>query len=73
MHFVSHPPNFDLLPLLLPSPPLPDALKAKQHAHARTHTAEECRNDYAAELQKYNKEQNFFYYTEIPQIFNVRN
>uniref|UniRef100_A0A8D0CPU5 Thyroid hormone receptor interactor 10 n=1 Tax=Sander lucioperca TaxID=283035 RepID=A0A8D0CPU5_SANLU len=47
-----------------------DAEKAKQHAHARTHTAEECRNDYAAQLQKYNKEQNFFYYTEIPQIFN---
>uniref|UniRef100_A0A8D2ZDU3 Thyroid hormone receptor interactor 10 n=1 Tax=Scophthalmus maximus TaxID=52904 RepID=A0A8D2ZDU3_SCOMX len=44
--------------------------KAKQHAHARTHTAEECRNDYAAQLQKYNKEQNFFYYSEIPQIFN---
>ncbi|AWP05310.1 putative cdc42-interacting protein 4 [Scophthalmus maximus] len=43
---------------------------AKQHAHARTHTAEECRNDYAAQLQKYNKEQNFFYYSEIPQIFN---
>uniref|UniRef100_A0A671TZK2 Thyroid hormone receptor interactor 10 n=1 Tax=Sparus aurata TaxID=8175 RepID=A0A671TZK2_SPAAU len=47
-----------------------DVEKAKQHAHARTHTAEECRNDYAAQLQKYNKEQNFFYYTEIPQIFN---
>uniref|UniRef100_A0A3B5AR74 Thyroid hormone receptor interactor 10 n=1 Tax=Stegastes partitus TaxID=144197 RepID=A0A3B5AR74_9TELE len=28
------------------------------------------RNDYAAQLQKYNKEQNFFYYSEIPQIFN---
>ncbi|XP_042340530.1 thyroid hormone receptor interactor 10b isoform X1 [Plectropomus leopardus] len=47
-----------------------DVEKAKQHAHARTHTAEECRSDYAAQLQKYNKEQNFFYYTEIPQIFN---
>uniref|UniRef100_A0AAQ5YH79 Thyroid hormone receptor interactor 10b n=1 Tax=Amphiprion ocellaris TaxID=80972 RepID=A0AAQ5YH79_AMPOC len=47
-----------------------DVEKAKQHAHARTHTAEECRNDYAAQLQKYNKEQNFFYYSEIPQIFN---
>ncbi|KAF7663444.1 hypothetical protein LDENG_00209740 [Lucifuga dentata] len=47
-----------------------DVEKAKQHAHARTHTAEECRNDYAAQLQKYNKEQNFLYYTEIPQIFN---
>lgn len=48
----------------------PDVDKARQHAHARTHTAEECRNDYASQLQKYNKEQNFFYYSEIPQIFN---
>ncbi|XP_041839441.1 thyroid hormone receptor interactor 10b isoform X2 [Melanotaenia boesemani] len=53
-----------------PNPSKPDVDKAKQHAHARTHTAEECRNDYAAELQKYNKEQNNFYYSEIPQIFN---
>ncbi|KAK2918710.1 cdc42-interacting protein 4 homolog [Channa argus] len=44
--------------------------KAKQHAHARTHIAEECRSDYAAQLQKYNKEQNLFYYSEIPQIYN---
>lgn len=48
------------------------ALKVKHHAHNRMHTAEESRNDYAAQLQKYNKEQNFFYYTETPQIFNVR-
>lgn len=47
-----------------------DVEKAKHHALSRTHTAEECRSDYAAQLQKYNKEQNFFYYTEIPQIFN---
>ncbi|XP_077426264.1 thyroid hormone receptor interactor 10b isoform X2 [Vanacampus margaritifer] len=47
-----------------------DVDKAKQHAHMRTHTAEECRSDYAAQLQKYNKEQNHFYYAEIPQIFN---
>lgn len=65
-------------PFLSPSAFLPSLLpsfvtvKARQHAHARTHTAEECRNDYAALLQKYNKEQNFFYYSEIPQIFNVR-
>lgn len=66
-----------LFPTALISPPpraspvLPVALKAKHHAHARMHTAEESRNDYAAQLQKYNKEQNYFYYTEIPQIFNV--
>ncbi|MEQ2263264.1 Cdc42-interacting protein 4, partial [Xenotaenia resolanae] len=47
-----------------------DVDKAKNHALARMRTAEECRNSYAAELQKYNKEQNYFYYTEIPQIFN---
>ncbi|XP_035261234.1 cdc42-interacting protein 4 homolog isoform X3 [Anguilla anguilla] len=47
-----------------------DVEKARMQAHARTHTAEECRNDYAAELQKYNKEQNQFYFTDIPQIFS---
>eukprot|EP00063_Salmo_salar_P067443 XP_014042278.1 PREDICTED: cdc42-interacting protein 4 homolog isoform X2 [Salmo salar] len=47
-----------------------DVEKVKQQAHVKTHTAEECRNDYAAQLQKYNKEQNTFYYTEIPQLFN---
>ncbi|KAL6110991.1 trip10 [Pungitius sinensis] len=47
-----------------------DVEKAKQHAHHRTHAAEEFRNDYAAQLQKYNKEQNAYYYSEIPQIFN---
>ncbi|KAM9792078.1 LOW QUALITY PROTEIN: cdc42-interacting protein 4 homolog [Neosynchiropus ocellatus] len=47
-----------------------DVDKAKQHSSARTHAAEECKSDYAAQLQKYNKEQRFFYYTEIPQIFN---
>ena len=45
--------------------------QAKQHAHMRTHMADECKNDYAAQLQKYNKEQNQFYYSEIPSIFNV--
>uniref|UniRef100_A0A6Q2XLT4 Thyroid hormone receptor interactor 10 n=1 Tax=Esox lucius TaxID=8010 RepID=A0A6Q2XLT4_ESOLU len=44
--------------------------KMKTLAHGRTHTAEESRNDYAAQLQKYNKEQNAFYYSEIPQLFN---
>lgn len=38
----------------------------------RTHIAEECKNDYAAQLQKYNKEQNQFYFTDMPLIFNVR-
>lgn len=77
LHFVLHHFSLFLHSFMFPSLSLlwfhlSFALKAKQHAHARTHTAEECRNDYAAQLQKYNKEQNFFYYTEIPQIFNVR-
>lgn len=37
----------------------------------RTHVAEECKNDYAAQLQKFNKEQNQFYFGDMPQIFNV--
>ncbi|KAJ8264174.1 hypothetical protein GJAV_G00146040 [Gymnothorax javanicus] len=47
-----------------------DVDKARHHAHLRTHTAEECRNDYAAQLQKYNKEQNQFYFTDIPQMYS---
>lgn len=37
----------------------------------RAHVAEECKNDYAAQLQKFNKEQNQFYFDDMPQIFNV--
>lgn len=37
----------------------------------RAHLAEECKNDYAAQLQKYNKEQNQFYFNDMPIIFNV--
>lgn len=37
----------------------------------RAHVAEECKNDYAAQLQKFNKEQNQFYYGDMPLIFNV--
>uniref|UniRef100_A0A8C1HES7 Thyroid hormone receptor interactor 10a n=1 Tax=Cyprinus carpio carpio TaxID=630221 RepID=A0A8C1HES7_CYPCA len=47
-----------------------DVEKAKQQAHMRTHIAEECKNDYASQLQKYNKEQNQFYFTDMPLIFN---
>lgn len=61
-------PSFCIL-FCIVSPAFP---KAKLHAHNRMHTAEECRNDYAAQLQKYNKEQNAYYYSQIPQIFNVR-
>ncbi|XP_077590667.1 cdc42-interacting protein 4 homolog isoform X3 [Stigmatopora nigra] len=47
-----------------------DVEKAKQQAHMRAHVAEECKNDYAAQLQKFNKEQNQFYFTDMPLIFN---
>ncbi|KAM9843860.1 cdc42-interacting protein 4 homolog isoform 3-T3 [Aulostomus maculatus] len=47
-----------------------DVEKAKQQAHMRAHVADECKNDYAAQLQKYNKEQNQFYFNDMPQIFN---
>lgn len=46
-----------------------DVEKAKQQAHMRTHIAEDCKNDYASQLQKYNKEQNQFYFTDMPLIF----
>ncbi|KAL2101558.1 hypothetical protein ACEWY4_003319 [Coilia grayii] len=47
-----------------------DVEKAKQQAHMRSHVAEECKNNYAAQLQKYNKEQGQFYFTDMPLIFN---
>ncbi|KAG7491292.1 hypothetical protein MATL_G00002070 [Megalops atlanticus] len=47
-----------------------DVEKARMLAHMRAHTAEECKNDYASQLQKYNKEQNQFYFSDIPQIFS---
>uniref|UniRef100_A0A7N6A8W5 Thyroid hormone receptor interactor 10b n=1 Tax=Anabas testudineus TaxID=64144 RepID=A0A7N6A8W5_ANATE len=47
-----------------------DVEKAKQQAHMRAHIAEECKNDYAAQLQKYNKEQSQFYFNDMPLIFN---
>ncbi|XP_061838049.1 cdc42-interacting protein 4 homolog [Nerophis lumbriciformis] len=47
-----------------------DVEKAKQQAHTRAHVAEECKNDYAAQLQRFNKEQNQFYFNDMPLIFN---
>ncbi|KAM6957888.1 cdc42-interacting protein 4 homolog isoform 2-T2 [Aplochiton taeniatus] len=47
-----------------------DVEKAKQQAHMRAHIAEECKNDYASQLQKYNKEQGHFYFSEMPLTFN---
>ncbi|MBN3310170.1 CIP4 protein, partial [Amia calva] len=47
-----------------------DVEKAKLQAHRRMHAAEECKNDYASQLQKYNKDQNQYYFSELPDIFN---
>ncbi|XP_043940657.1 cdc42-interacting protein 4 isoform X2 [Protopterus annectens] len=47
-----------------------DVEKAKQQANLRNHMAEESKNDYASQLQKYNHDQSQFYYTDMPQIFN---
>ncbi|MEQ2205745.1 Cdc42-interacting protein 4, partial [Xenoophorus captivus] len=47
-----------------------DVEKAKQQAHMRARVAEECKNDYASHLQKYNKEQSQFYFNDMPVIFN---
>uniref|UniRef100_A0A3B5QGE6 Thyroid hormone receptor interactor 10a n=1 Tax=Xiphophorus maculatus TaxID=8083 RepID=A0A3B5QGE6_XIPMA len=47
-----------------------DVEKAKQQAHMRARVAEDCKNDYAAQLQKYNKEQSQFYFNDMPLIFN---
>uniref|UniRef100_UPI003FA551E3 thyroid hormone receptor interactor 10b n=1 Tax=Danio rerio TaxID=7955 RepID=UPI003FA551E3 len=46
-----------------------DVDKAKQHANVRIHFADECKNEYASQLQKYNKEQNNYYYADIPFVY----
>lgn len=46
-----------------------DVEKAKQHAHVRIHMADESKNEYASQLQRYNKEQNHLYHSEIPSVF----
>ncbi|XP_044299335.1 cdc42-interacting protein 4 isoform X1 [Varanus komodoensis] len=47
-----------------------DVEKAKQQANLRSHMAEESKNEYASYLQKFNHNQNQFYFLEMPQIFN---
>uniref|UniRef100_A0A1A8PX66 Thyroid hormone receptor interactor 10 n=2 Tax=Nothobranchius rachovii TaxID=451742 RepID=A0A1A8PX66_9TELE len=47
-----------------------DVEKAKLQASMKAHTAEDCKNDYASQLQKYNKEQSQFYFNDMPDIFN---
>ncbi|XP_078387522.1 cdc42-interacting protein 4 homolog isoform X2 [Cetorhinus maximus] len=47
-----------------------DVEKAKQQANLRNHMVEESKNEYASQLQKYNKDQNQFYFAEMPHVFN---
>ncbi|XP_058515763.1 cdc42-interacting protein 4 isoform X1 [Ochotona princeps] len=47
-----------------------DVEKAKQQAHLRSHMAEESKNEYAAQLQRFNREQAHFYFSQMPQVFD---
>ncbi|XP_058237053.1 thyroid hormone receptor interactor 10b isoform X2 [Hemibagrus wyckioides] len=47
-----------------------DVDKARINARQHLDQSDECKNDYASQLQKYNNEQNRVYHTEIPTIFN---
>uniref|UniRef100_A0A8D1HCN8 Thyroid hormone receptor interactor 10 n=1 Tax=Sus scrofa TaxID=9823 RepID=A0A8D1HCN8_PIG len=44
--------------------------QAKQQAHLRSHMAEESKNEYAAQLQRFNRDQAHFYFSQMPQIFD---
>lgn len=46
-------------------------LQARQQAQMRHQMASDSKNEYAAYLEKFNKEQNEHYYTIIPNIFQV--
>ncbi|KAJ1170971.1 hypothetical protein NDU88_002842 [Pleurodeles waltl] len=46
-----------------------DVDKAKVQLNMRTHLADECKNDYAAQLQNFNGEQHKHFYIVIPQIY----
>lgn len=48
-----------------------DIPQAKQQAHLRSHMAEESKNEYAAQLQRFNRDQSHFYFSQMPQIFDV--
>ncbi|XP_004447674.1 cdc42-interacting protein 4 isoform X1 [Dasypus novemcinctus] len=47
-----------------------DVEKAKQQAHLRSHMAEESKNEYAAQLQRFNRDQAHFYFSQMPQILD---
>lgn len=58
-------PAHDLLSAVHPT------VQAKQQAHLRNHMAEESKNEYAAQLQRYNRDHAHFYFSQMPQIFDV--
>ncbi|KTG06579.1 hypothetical protein cypCar_00040711, partial [Cyprinus carpio] len=49
-----------------------DVEKAKQNTHLRVHLADECKNEYASQLQRYNQEQSSFYHSEIPSAYKAQ-
>ncbi|XP_072366619.1 formin-binding protein 1-like isoform X3 [Scyliorhinus torazame] len=46
-----------------------DVEKAKQQLNLRTHMADDCKNEYAAQLQNFNSEQQKHFQFIMPQIF----
>uniref|UniRef100_A0A8C4R3C5 Formin binding protein 1a n=1 Tax=Eptatretus burgeri TaxID=7764 RepID=A0A8C4R3C5_EPTBU len=46
-----------------------DVEKARQQSNQRTQLAEDTKNEYATQLQKYNEEQNQHYFAILPKIF----
>ncbi|XP_055060033.2 thyroid hormone receptor interactor 10b isoform X2 [Misgurnus anguillicaudatus] len=53
-----------------PSSTKADVEKVKQQEFSRIHISDVCKNEYASQLQRYNKEQENYYHTEIPTVFN---
>lgn len=45
--------------------------QAKHNFYSRTHMADECKNEYAAQLQNFNAEQWKHFNNAIPHIFKV--
>ncbi|KAK2502136.1 hypothetical protein MC885_010563 [Smutsia gigantea] len=47
-----------------------DVEQAKRQARLRRHVAEESKNEYAAQLQRFSRDQAHFYFSQMPQIFD---
>ncbi|XP_078721447.1 formin-binding protein 1-like isoform X5 [Lampetra fluviatilis] len=46
-----------------------DVEKARTQSNQRMQMAEDCKSEYAAQLQKFNEEQNQHYFTVMPKVF----